>query len=141
MTALLYHELGHIWHDAIGTLYHDTNSISEKSLWQLYQEGIAMYCEQLLLNDFSSYHQDKNNWLGWCNKNRKDIFIEYKKRVDENESTQDFFGDWCNYLEHSDVGYYLGCELLKSLSSKYPMTKLANLEINDIYSELCNIVK
>jgi hypothetical protein len=140
MTALIYHEIGHIWHDVAGVLYHDKNSISEKSLWQLYQEGIAMYCEQLLIGDFSYYHQDKYGWLGWCSKNMKDLFIEYKKRVDKNESTQDFFGDWCNYLGYSDVGYYLGCELIKNLSSKHSLAKLANLEIDDIYIELCNIV-
>jgi len=141
MTALIYHELGHIWHNTAGTLYYAANLVSEKSLLQLYQEGIAMYCEQLLLNDFSCYRQDKNGWLAWCNKNRKDLFIEYKKRVDKNESTQDFFGDWNNYLGYSDAGYYLGCELIKKISSKYSMTKLANLEIGDIYTELSNIVK
>ena len=74
MTALIYHELGHIWHNAVGTLYHDTKSVSEKSLWQLYQEGLAMYCEQLLVDDFSYYHQDKDGWLAWCKKKQKKPF-------------------------------------------------------------------
>ena len=141
MTALIYHELGHIWHDTVRILSHDTNPNSEKSIWQIYREGIAMYCEQLLLDDFLYYHQNKDGWLGWCNKNRKALFIEYKKRVDKNESTQDFFGDWRNYLGYSDVGYYLGCELIKNLSPKYSLAKLANLETDDIYAELCSIVK
>ena len=140
LIGLLYHELGHIWHEATGMLYYETDSISEKSLWQLYQEGIAMYCEQLLLRDFSYYHQDKDGWLVWCEGNRKKLLIEYKRRVNANESTQCFFGDWTNYLGYSDVGYYLGCELIKSVSSKYSLKKLANLKIEEIHSELCALI-
>jgi hypothetical protein len=140
LIGLLYHELGHIWHATVGILEYETDSVSEKSLWQLYQEGIAMYCEQLLAGDFSYYHQDKDGWLSWCEENREKLFIEYKRRVDENESTQDFFGDWCNFLGYSDVGYYLGCELIKSISNKYSLKKLANLKIEEIYSELCSLI-
>lgn len=140
MIALIYHELGHIWHGEVGVLYADTKSTSEKSIWQLYQEGIAMYCEQLLLNDFTHYHQNKGGWLEWCDRNRKELFIEYKRRIDTNESTQDFFGDWCSYKGHSDIGYYLGCELIKSIAYKYTLEELANLKIDDIYSALCNCI-
>jgi len=139
MTALIYHELGHIWHDTIGSLYVNTNAISERSVLQLYQEGMAMYFEQILLNDFTYYHQDENGWLSWCEENKKNLFIEYKKRIDTDESIQDFFGDWCNYQGYSDVGYYLGCELIKSLVPKYSLEELANLKIKDIYTELCNL--
>ena len=137
MTSLLYHELGHIWHDYVGTFYNSAKS--ERAIWQLYQEGIAMYCEQLLAGDFLSYHQHKGDWLTWCQQNRKALFLEYKRRVDAQESTQDFFGDWCNYKGYSDVGYYLGCELIKSIADRYVLEELAKLDAKTVYSQLCKL--
>ena len=136
MTALLYHELGHIWHDAVGTYRRDTATAAEKALWQLYREGVAMYCEQLLSDNFSYGRRDKNGWRSWCEENRKELFADYKKRVDGNESTQDFFGDWSSYLGFSDVGYYLGCELIKNMSQRYSLAELAKLDTADIAEEL-----
>jgi hypothetical protein len=136
MSALIYHELGHIWHDQVGVLHLQTSSTYEKSLWQLYIEGVAMYCEQMLIGDYTYYHQNRNDWLEWCNNNQKELFAEYKCRIDANGSTQDFFGDWCDYKGYSDVGYYLGCELIKGISNKYTLKELANLKIDVIYSEL-----
>lgn len=118
LIALIYHELGHVLHETFGTLFFDAKTTAEKSLWQLYQEGVAMYYEQALLSDFTHYHQNKNGWLSWCCENKTGLFHEYKRRVDSGESTQDFFGDWCSYKGDSDVGYYLGCELVKALSKK-----------------------
>ncbi len=136
MSSLIYHELGHIWHDMVGNLYLTTDKQSEKSIWQLYQEGVAMYCEQLLCNNFSFYHQNNDGWLNWCTKNKEALFFEYIRRVEDGESTQVFFGDWCNYQGYSDIGYYLGCELVKSLLNKYSLNEIANLSIETITYEL-----
>lgn len=136
MSSLIYHELGHIWHDVVGNLSLKTENQSEKSVWQLYQEGVAMYCEQLLANNFSFYHQNKDEWLKWCVENKDNLFTEYLRRVDNGESTQDFFGDWCNYQGYSDVGYYLGCEFVKRLLKKYSLTEIANLSIETLSYEL-----
>ena len=137
MIGLIYHELGHIWHDTAGTLHADTTTNAEKAVWQLYQEGIAMHCEQLLMNDAWHYHQDKDGWLDWCKDHQTALFAEYKRRIDADESVQDFFGDWCSYLGHSDVGYYLGGELIKRLAGRYLLNELANLSSAGIYDELC----
>lgn len=48
MQALIFHEIGHIWHKTYGILYPHTSSQGEKLIVQLYQEGIAMVCEQIL---------------------------------------------------------------------------------------------
>jgi hypothetical protein len=138
ISSLIYHELGHIWHDSIGRLHLKTDMQSEKSIWQLYREGVAMYFEQMLCNDFSFYHQNKNGWLNWCIKNKEDLFIEYMRRVENNESTQEFFGDWSNYHGYSDVGYYLGCEFIKSLLTNYSLIEIANLNLEAITKELKN---
>lgn len=136
MTGLQYHELGHVLHDTLGAVHAEAETGSEKSLWQLYREGFAMYSEQALLGDFAYYHQNKNGWLAWCKDNKRQLFHEYRRRVDTGESTQDFFGDWCSYQGHSDVGYFLGCELIKTLSAKYTLKELANLKTEDIYNAL-----
>ncbi len=141
MLTLIYHELGHIWHSIAGNLYYTTDKKNEKSLWQLYQEGVAMYCEQLLCNNFNHYHQDKNGWLDWCLENEVSIKTEYLRRMNNFESTQDFFGDWCSYMGYTDVGYFLGCEFIKTLAIKYSLKEIANLDIKVIASEFENFTK
>ncbi|HBC85747.1 MAG TPA: hypothetical protein DCZ94_02205 [Lentisphaeria bacterium] len=141
MASLIYHELGHLWHDMAGTPHPGLTKQGEKSIWQLFREGIAMYCEQLLCGDFSYYHQDINGWRNWCESNKIVLSNEYLRRVDAGESTQDFFGDWCSVLGHSDVGYYLGCEFVKWLVKKYSLIALANMGIDVVSIELHKFLK
>lgn len=132
MQALVFHEIGHIWHKLSGHLELQAASASEKSLEQLYQEGVAMRCEQILCQDDSLYHQDKDGWLDWCRKNLPDLKREYGRRVQNGESTQDFFGDWRSYQGHSDVGYYLGCEFIKYLEKDAPLIQIAKLSLPEV---------
>ena len=124
MTALIYHELGHIWHFDL----HDISKQYNLPIAQLFCEGVAMYFEQLIIGDFEHYHQNKNDWLDWCKTNKTALKSEFLRRVNENESTQDFFGDWCNYQGYSDIGYYIGCEFVKWLVKSYSFTEIAKLE-------------
>ena len=48
------------------------------------------------------------------------------------ESTQDFFGDWCAYRGHSDVGYYPGCEFIKYLERELSLVRIANLGLAEV---------
>ncbi len=134
MSGLIYHELGHIWH--FNTRKTKSFQKENPSLWQLYTEGIAMYVEQRLLDDWNFYHQDKNDWLHWCNENKELLYREYTKRVRNAESTQDFFGDWNNFHGKADVGYYLGCELVKTLAKDHSLTELANLDLTVVASSI-----
>lgn len=136
MIALIYHELGHLWHFQNRTVHTDIKNITEGALWQLYSEGIAMYCEQLLCGDENFYHQDKNGWLTWCADNRKRLFGEYLRRIDASESVQDFFGDWCSFEERSDVGYYLGAELVKNAAEQYTLQEVLNLSLDEVKRQL-----
>ena len=65
--------------------------------------------------------------------NEAEIKREYLRRVDKNISTQDF-GDWCSYKNHSDVGYYLGCEFVKYLQRQYRLVDIASLNVNQLYN-------
>lgn len=136
MVSLIYHELGHMWHDMVGNLHLSTENGSEKSVWHLYQEGVAMYCEQLLCGNTAKYHSHDDIWVSWCDNHKEALFTEYIRRVAHNESTQDFFGDWCSYQEHSDVGYYIGCEFVKNLLQKYTLIEVANLRVETLIQEL-----
>lgn len=132
MQALIFHEIGHIWHKICGNLYPEARSGSESSMVQLYQEGIAMTCEHILCGDDSYYHQNINGWLDWCNENKSEIKKEYLRRINNNENNRGFFGDWCSYKGHSDVGYFLGCEFIKFLLNKFSLTETANLSVKDL---------
>lgn len=133
MKGLIYHELGHVWHKQNRTsAFPVLRTPKDKALWQLYSEGVAMYCEQLLCEDERFYHQDKEGWLNWCNENRNLLFREYIRVIEEEESHQKFFGDWCSYLGVSDLGYYLGCELVKKASGIKGASAILDLSLSEI---------
>ncbi len=130
MKGLIYHELGHIFHYKHRLLKDELNNNKEKSLFQLYTEGFAMYIEQLLCGNSEFYHQNTNGWLDWYRNNQKRMYQLFLIKINNNESTQEFFGDWNNIEGKSDVGYYLGCELIKNLSYQYSLKELASLDLS-----------
>ena len=91
MQALIFHEIGHIWHKTYGNLYPEARSEGEKSLAQLYQEDLPWSA-----NIFYAKMTDtiiKIKTAGSIGKeNEAEIKREYLRRVDKNISTQDFFG-------------------------------------------------
>lgn len=131
MQALIYHELGHIYHSLFE---HENLMITkrEKYIRQLYREGIAMVFEQTLCDDVNRYHQNVDNWLDWCKDNEKLIKTEYLKRINNKESVQDFFGDWCSFMNHSDVGYYLGTAFIRFLMNDYSLQEIASMKLNTV---------
>ena len=139
--ALIAHELGHIWHMETGGVFHQQNTMREKSVFQLFSEGIAMYFEQKLCENDWFYHQDKVGWLSWCKTHKSEIKQEYFFRVQNEISVQDFFGDWCSYQGYSDVGYFLGCEFIKFLISKLSIIQVAKLNNDRLYEEFMLFVQ
>ena len=143
MRALIFHEIGHLWHKMNGKLYIPDFTKRRKAIQQLYQEGVAMVCEHILCGDDEFYHQDKDGWLDWCYKNENQIKREYLRRLDEKEQVQDFFGDWCSYKGHSDVGYFLGCRFVRHLMNSYSLKEIANMKyraVNKAFSKFANTV-
>lgn len=134
MTGLVYHELGHLWH-----FQRRTSPWFKKAnpaLWQLYSEGVAMYCEQELAGDPEFMPQYDAAWKCWCRNNRPALFSEYLRRLNARESVQDFFGDWSAYQGHSDVGYELGSVLIRQLSKEMDTQALLDLGEERIYDAL-----
>lgn len=129
MKALIYHELGHIYHSHFEHKNHLLNN-RRKGIYQLYSEGIAMVFEQTLCNDTDYYHQNTNDWLDWCKENENLIKTEYLKRIQNKESVQDFFGDWRSFMDHSDVGYYLGTSFVRFLMNDYSLQEIASMKLS-----------
>ena len=143
MRALILHEIGHLWHKLNGNLHIPEYTKRRKGIAQLYCEGVAMVCEHILCGDDEFYHQDKDGWLDWCDKNENQIKREYLRRLDKKESVQDFFGDWCSYNGYSDVGYFLGCRFVKHLMKTHSLKDIANMKyraLNKAFTEFANTV-
>lgn len=132
MKALIYHEVGHIWHDCEGFLREDFDSPDKKAILQLYREGVAMVFEQILCQNMDYYHQG-DAWSNWCREHLYEIKNEYMKRIMRGESVQEFYGDWNEYKGYSDTGYYLGAQFINYLMKKYTFKEIASLSYDELY--------
>lgn len=141
MAGLIYHEIGHIWHKTMRKDKFEPKTQKDDALWRIYSEGVAMHVEQLIYGDMNFYHQDKNGWRGWCEQRKTRLFSEYLKRVKNDEKVDQFFGDWCKFEGVSDIGYFLGAEMIKHLSKDREINEIANLEMNDIEKAIENLTK
>ena len=136
MRGLVYHELGHVYHKQHGVFQQHSDSNSQKFVWQLFTEGVAMYFEQALVMDFCYYHQDKNGWLEWCENHFRQIVADFHSDLPTmTKSNQRYFGDWVSYNGKGDVGYYLGTKFVQQLCGNYDFDRLINLDIDSIYQE------
>lgn len=141
MAGLIYHEIGHIWHKTMRKDKFEPKTQKDDALWRIYSEGVAMHVEQLIYGDMNFFHQDKNGWRGWCEQRKTRLFSEYLKRVKNGEKVDQFFGDWCKFEGVSDIGYFLGAEMIKYLSKDREINEVANLEMKDIEKAIENLTK
>ena len=136
MYGLIYHELGHVYHKQYGTFYQNSDDSNRNFVWQLFAEGIAMYFEQVLINDFDYYHQNRNGWLNWCDNHFNQILEDfYADLPTMTRCNQKYFGDWVNYCGRGDVGYYLGTRFVQYLCKTYCFEQLIKIKQDDIYQE------
>lgn len=136
MYGLIYHELGHVYHNQYGKLDQKHENKACNFVWQLFTEGIAMYFEQSLVDDYNYYHQDKNGWLKWCDNHFHQILADFYHDLDTMTIyNQRYFGDWANYNGQGDVGYYLGAKFVQELCTKYRFQELINFDIAEIHKE------
>ena len=136
MCGLIYHELGHVYHTQYGDFDQQSDISEQNFVWQLFTEGIAMFFEQILVNDFNYYHQDKNGWLEWCDDHFRQILSDfYIDLPTMTKCNQRYFGDWVSYNGRGDVGYYLGTKVVQRLNEKYDFEELINMKIDRVYQE------
>ena len=133
MHGLIYHELGHVYHKQNGVFEQHIQSNSQHFIRQLFTEGVAMYFEQLLVNDLHYFHQDRNGWLAWCDNHFDQILTDFHTDLQSmNQSNQRYFGDWVSYCGKGDVGYYLGARFVQRLCEKHAFEHVINMSIDDV---------
>ena len=136
MYGLIYHELGHLYHKQYGKLEQESEQSEKNFVWQLFTEGIAMYFEQVLVGDDSYYHQDENGWKSWCDRNFVQILDDFHHDLPTmSRYNQRYFGDWCDYHGHGDVGYYLGTRFVRTLLDSVSFDALIGFDIDFVYEQ------
>ena len=130
MIGLLYHELGHVYQKQFGILEQDFDSKSDEMIWQLFTEGIAMVFEQKIVDDRYFYHQDKNGWLSFAEKNITQIKKDFAR--DAQSANNRYFGDWCDYRGYGDIGYYLGTQLIYYILKYLKFDDIINFSIAEV---------
>lgn len=134
--GLIYHELGHIYHKQYGCLKQYSDNNKKNFVWQLFTEGIAMYFEQVLVNDLNYFHQDKKGWRSWCENHFQQILLDFNADLQMMaRMDQRYFGDLADYYGRSDVGYFLGTKFVHYLCEKHSFEQLINMKLDDIYDE------
>lgn len=142
MRGLIYHELGHVYHKQYGIFNQYSDNSSRNFIWQLFTEGIAMYFEQVLINDLNYYHQNKNGWLNWCDNHLHQILKDFHSDLPMmTRFNQRYFGDWVDYCGRQDVGYYLGAKFVQHLCSKYSFEQLIKIGVDEICQEFLSFSK
>ena len=116
MTALILHELGHVYQDEYGVLEREFDDAPDGFLWQLFTEGVAMVFEQEVMNDPDYFHQYDDNWKDWCGAHLAQICASFCADLPGmTYENQRYFGDWARYEGKGDVGYYLGARFVRFL--------------------------
>lgn len=142
MYGLIYHELGHVYHDQYGNLNQNSDDNKKKFVWQLFIEGVAMYFEQTLVEDYDYYHQDVNGWKNWCDQHFNQILRDFNSDLPElTQYNQRYFGDWADYYGKSDIGYYLGTRYVKYLLNDYKFNEIINFDIYLVYDLYLKFLK
>lgn len=133
MIGLIYHELGHVYQKQFGILDRKFNNLSDQFLWQLFTEGVAMYFEQILVGDFSYFHQDDGEWKKYydhhCVQLKKDFIEDIGRMKNQN---QRYFGDWVLYNNYSDAGYYLGAKLIQHICEYIDFNEVISFCIEEV---------
>ncbi len=127
--GLVAHELGHVAHQT----WRREGGLPEESgpWWQLYEEGFAQRCEQLILSQ-ESWHESSqdsdDSWLTWCQEHKAWLAGEFLRAVQSGEAIARFFGSWYEIEGHSQCGYFLGCQVIQELEAYMSLREIALLQ-------------
>lgn len=107
-------------------------------LWLLFTEGIVMYFEQTSVGETNYYHQDKDDWGKLFDRHLENIKDDFNRNLETLTLTKQlYFGDLVKYNGHSDMGYYLGCQLVRYILSEHKISEIICFDIHTV-SKLFN---
>ena len=133
MTALIIHELGHVYQAQYGVFRINTDDLKERFLWQLFTEGIAMVFEQEIVGDPDYFHQDVKGWKNWCKEHESLILTSFAKDLMMmTQEDQRYFGDWVSFEGYGDTGYYLGTKFVRYMLKDTEFDKIIGYGIRDV---------
>lgn len=133
MTGLIIHELGHVYQDQYGVLHREAGSTSDKFLWQLFTEGIAMVFEQEIVGNPDYFHQDTKGWKDWCDLHAEQIRESFRSDLETmTQENQRYFGDWTSFEDRGDTGYYLGTRFVRFLMESECFDRLISWSLQDV---------
>ena len=133
LEGLMAHELGHLVH--LEWRKQANRPDEDSPWWQLFTEGFAQYCEEIILARPSRHMQadPEKNWHEWCQENLGWLATEFLRRADQGEDMRPFFGSWFDLHGYKQTGYFLGHELVKALQEQMSLQEVAiltNIESN-----------
>jgi hypothetical protein len=126
LAGLIAHEIGHLahfyWREQPGV------PPGEGPWWQLYTEGFAQRCEQVIL-EHDSWHMARRveGWQDWCRVNEAWLAGEFLRVADGGESVRPFFGSWYELQGWKQTGYYLGRRVIERLETGLDLREIALL--------------
>jgi hypothetical protein len=134
LRGLVAHEMGHLVH----ACWRGPTTPAEKKdpCWQLYSEGFAQCCEDLV--NGKPWHMADIDWMNWCERNLKKIARDFLLCLKSGASTRPFFGSWYAYQGYRQTGYYLGHALIRKLGENRTLEEIAGLKDvrGEIFSQL-----
>lgn len=141
--SLISHELCHVVHFQIRGEDNLPGNVSRnnynKGIWSLYEEGFAQFFQYKLLG--KEVDSRGRAWIEECRINERQLKKLYLEALhDEMKGTRDFFGDWFKVLGISDVGYFLGAELIRKLYIQYNIAYIAQLPFIEIENQVMNFL-
>ncbi len=142
--SLISHELCHVVHFQIRGEDNLPGNVElnnyNKGIWSLYEEGFAQFFQYKLLGKEADSRG--RAWIEECRINERQLKKLYLEALhDEGKGTRDFFGDWFKVLEISDVGYFLGAELVRKLYIQYNIAYIAQLPFIEIEKQVMNFLE
>ena len=142
MNGLVLHELGHVYQAQYGVLERETHTLSDRFLWQMFTEGVAMVFEQELVGDAEYYHQDADGWKQWCDRNAVHIARSFQADLTRmTPETQRYFGDWVRFEGRGDVGYYLGARFVRYLLACDAFDRVIGYEVETVAAAFADFLR
>jgi hypothetical protein len=108
LEGLLAHELGHLAHMDWRGEWDEFERAEDDPCFQLYSEGFAQRCEQIILGRESWHQVQDDAWLRWCRSRLPWLAKRYLQRVVKEQPVREFFGSWHALRGRRQTGYFLG---------------------------------